>query len=164
MVPAAQTQRIGVAVISVGAGRDTNDENGQLIGDLLEENGHAVVRRLKIKDAPLMIKGELAILTESSSCQAIIMSGGTEISPRDTTYDALYKLMEKRLEGFGEIFRFLSYQENGPEAVLTRAAAGLYRGRLIIAIPAALDAVRLAMDKLILPQLERMVLQTVRRA
>ena len=92
------------------------------------------------------------------------MSGGTEISPRDTTYDALYKLMEKRLEGFGEIFRFLNYQEKGPEAVLTRAAAGLYRGRLIIAIPAALDAVRMAMDKLILPQLERMVLQTVRRA
>jgi len=149
---------VGCAVITVSDTRDEQtDKSGQLIKSLLEEDGHKVVSYRIVKDSPLQIKGELAILVENSACQAIILNGGTGIAPRDTTYDTLDKLLEKRLDGFGEIFRYLSFQEIGSGAIMSRAVAGTYRSRIVISVPGSTGAVRLAMEKLILPELGHMV-------
>ena len=151
-------EEVGCAVITVSDTRDeSTDKSGQLIKALLGEQGHKIVRYTIVKDSPLMIKGELAILAENAACQAIILNGGTGIAPRDTTYDTLEKLLEKRLDGFGEIFRYLSYQEIGSGAIMSRAVAGTYRNRIVISVPGSSGAVKLAMEKLILPELGHMV-------
>ena len=151
-------QQVGCAIITVSDTRDERtDKSGQLIRSLLEENGHKIVHYRIVKDSPLQIKGELAILVESSNCQAIILNGGTGIAPRDTTYDTLDQLLEKRLDGFGELFRYLSYQEIGSGAIMSRAVAGTYRGRIVISVPGSSGAVKLAMEKLVLPELGHMV-------
>ena len=149
---------VGCAVITVSDTRnEQTDKSGRLIKRLLEENGHQIVAYRIVKDSPLQIKGELAVLGENPKCQAIILNGGTGIAPRDTTYDALEKMLEKRLDGFGELFRYLSYQEIGSGAIMSRAVAGTYRGRIVLSIPGSTGAVRLAMEKLILPELGHMV-------
>ena len=149
---------VGCAVITVSDTRDReSDRSGKLIEDRLKESGHEVVHYAIVRDSPRQIEGELAILAEKSSCQAIILNGGTGIAARDTTYDALVGLLDKRLEGFGEIFRYLSYQEIGSAAIMSRALAGTYRGRILISLPGSTAAVKLAMDKLILPELSHMV-------
>ena len=149
---------VGCAIITVSDTRDEqSDKSGQLIRSMLEENGHSVAYYRIVKDSPLQIKGELAILAQNPNCQAVILNGGTGIAPRDTTYDTLDKLLEKRLDGFGEIFRYLSYQEIGSGAIMSRAVAGTYQGRIVISVPGSTGAVRLAMEKLILPELGHMV-------
>jgi len=151
-------KEVGCAVITISDTRDEQtDKSGQLIKSLLEENGHKIVSYRIVKDSPLQIKGEIAMLVEKSSCQAIILNGGTGIAPRDTTYDTLHKMLDKRLDGFGELFRFLSYQEIGSSAIMSRALAGTYRSRIVISVPGSTGAVRLAMEKLILPELGHMV-------
>lgn len=156
--------QVGCAVITVSDTRDEeSDKSGQLIKELLTEAGHEIVRYLIVKDSPLMIKGELAILVQNSACQAIILNGGTGIAPRDTTYDTLVKLLDKRLDGFGEIFRYLSYQEIGSGAIMSRAVAGTYKSRVVLSVPGSTGAVRLAMEKLIIPELRHMVGQISRR-
>lgn len=150
--------QIGCGVITVSDTRDEQtDKSGQLIKSLLEEHGHRIVHYRIVKDSPLQIKGELAIMVENPQCRAIILNGGTGIAPRDTTYDTLEKMLEKRLDGFGELFRFLSYQEIGSGAIMSRAVAGTYRSRIVISVPGSTGAVRLAMEKLILPELGHMV-------
>ena len=149
---------VGCAVITVSDTRDReSDRSGKLIEDRRKEAGHEVVHYAIVKDSPRQIKGELAILAETSKCQAIILNGGTGISARDNTFDAVSRLLTKRLDGFGEIFRYLSYQEIGSAAIMSRAVAGTYRGRILISLPGSTAAVKLAMDKLILPELGHMV-------
>jgi molybdenum cofactor biosynthesis protein B len=155
---------VGCAVITVSDTRDEQtDRSGQLIKQLLEDAGHPIVHYAIVKDVPLMIKGELALLTQSSRCQAIILNGGTGIAPRDTTYETLDALLEKRLDGFGEIFRYLSYQEIGSGAIMSRAVAGTYKGRIVVSLPGSPAAVQLAMEKLVLPELGHLVGQVSRR-
>ncbi|MFC1525312.1 molybdenum cofactor biosynthesis protein B [Candidatus Latescibacterota bacterium] len=154
----AAPESVGVAVITISDTRDpTTDESGQLIKELLAEKGHEIVFYAIVRDSPRQIKGELAILGERSSCRAIILNGGTGIAPRDTTFDALTGILDKRLDGFGEIFRYLSYQEIGAAAIMSRALAGVYRGRIVISLPGSTNAVRLGMEKLVLPELAHMV-------
>ena len=149
---------VGCAIITVSDTRDEHtDTSGQLIRQMLESAGHEVVQYKVVKDAPAQIKGELAMLVERRSCQAILLNGGTGIAPRDRTYDTVNALLQKRLDGFGEIFRYLSYQEIGASAIMSRAVAGTLRGRIVISIPGSPGAVRLAMEKLILPELAHMV-------
>jgi len=149
---------VGCAVITVSDTRDEKtDRSGQLMQDLLLGAGHEIVYYGIVKDSPLQIRGELAMLGESSSCQAILLNGGTGISPRDTTYDTIDAMLDKRLDGFGEIFRYLSFKEIGPSAIMSRAVAGTYRGRIIVSVPGSTGAVRLAMEQLILPELGHMV-------
>jgi molybdenum cofactor biosynthesis protein B len=85
--------------------------------------------------------------------QAILLTGGTGLSRRDSTFEAVDRLLEKRIDGFGELFRWLSFQEIGPAAMLSRATAGLYRGKMVFSLPGSEGAVRLAMERLILPEL-----------
>jgi len=149
---------VGCAVITVSDTRDReSDRSGKLIEDRLKESAHEVVHYVIVKDSPRRIVGELAILGENSKCQAIILNGGTGIAARDNTFDAISRLLDKRLDGFGEIFRYLSYKEIGSAAIMSRALAGTYRGRILISLPGSTAAVKLAMDKLILPELSHMV-------
>ena len=149
---------VGCAVITVSDTRDPDsDESGRTIRDLLAEAGHQIMHYAIVKDEPRQILGELAMLVEKRSCQAVIFNGGTGIAARDTTYDTLSGLLDKRLDGFGEIFRHLSYLDIGPAAIMSRAMAGVHRGRIIISLPGSPAAVRLGMEKLVVPELAHMV-------
>ena len=98
-------------------------------------------------------------LCQREDIDAVIFNGGTGIAPRDTTYDAIEHLLEKILPGFGELFRWLSYQEIGSRAIASRAVAGIYKSKLVFSLPGSTNAVKLAVEKLILPELVHLVLQ-----
>lgn len=135
----------------------TTDESGQAVIRLLRKRGHAVAGYAILKDEPREIRRLLRRESLRADVQAFIVTGGTGISRRDSTFDAIDGLLEKRLPGFGELFRMLSYHEIGSAAVMSRATSGVFRGKIVISTPGALDAVRLAMEKLILPELPHMV-------
>jgi molybdopterin adenylyltransferase len=157
--PDTSTTSVNCAVITVSDTRSVEtDKSGQLIHELLKLANHAVTAYVIIKDEPALIIAEIEKL-KRSDVDAIVLNGGTGIAPRDTTYDAIEKLLEKTLPGFGEIFRFLSYQEIGSRAIASRATAGTYQGKLIFSLPGSTNAVRLAMSKLILPELVHLVKQ-----
>ncbi|NWF60514.1 MAG: molybdenum cofactor biosynthesis protein MoaB [Fischerella sp.] len=146
------------AVVTVSDTRSQEtDKSGQLIQQLLRDANHAVGAYTIIKDEPTQIQGQLELLGKTSNLDAVIFNGGTGIAPRDTTYDAIEKLLEKTLPGFGELFRFLSYQEIGSRAIASRAVAGIYQSKLIFSLPGSSNAVRLAMEKLILPEITHLV-------
>ncbi|MBA3269030.1 MAG: molybdenum cofactor biosynthesis protein MoaB, partial [Acidobacteria bacterium] len=98
----------------------------------------------------------------SDDVQAIITTGGTGLTSRDSTYEAITTLMEKRLDGFGELFRMLSYHDIGPAAMLTRAVAGTARGKVIVSLPGSEGAVRLGVTKLLLPEIGHLVQQVAK--
>jgi molybdopterin adenylyltransferase len=149
---------INCAVITVSDTRTIEtDKSGQLIHELLSGANHTVTAYAIIKDEPTLIQAEIEKLKERTDVDVIILNGGTGIAPRDTTYDAIEKLLEKTLPGFGEIFRYLSYQEIGSRAIASRATAGTYQGKLIFSVPGSSNAVRLAMEKLILPEIVHLV-------
>ncbi|ALA58158.1 MogA/MoaB family molybdenum cofactor biosynthesis protein [Nitrospira moscoviensis] len=133
------------------------DTSGQLIQKLLKENGHTVAAYHLVKDEPAQIKDRIAEGTANDTVQAIIINGGTGISRRDSTFEAVDALLEKRLDGFGEVFRYLTYQEIGSPAIMSRATAGIIKGRVLFSTPGSENAVRLAMEKLILPELGHLV-------
>ena len=133
------------------------DTSGQLIRKLLEEQGHTVIGYYLVKDDPAQIQLWIARGTSNEHVQAIIINGGTGISRRDSTFEAVDEMLEKSLSGFGEIFRYLTYQEIGSPAIITRATAGIINGRILFSIPGSENAVRLAMQKLILPELGHLV-------
>ena len=155
---AAAPDSVGVAVITVSDTRDKDtDRSGALIREKLEGGGHTVVHCAIVKDTAGQIKGELAIAVEKRGCQALILNGGTGISPRDNTFEVVDGMLEKRLPGFGEIFRYLSYKEIGSAALMSRATMGTYRGRIMVSLPGSTGAVRRAMDELLLPELSHLV-------
>ena len=158
--PDAGSITVNCAVITVSdtRSRDT-DKSGQLIQQLLLNAGHTVRFYIILKDEPALIQSQLQALGERPDVDAVIFSGGTGIAPRDTTYDALEKLLEKTLPGFGEVFRFLSYQEIGSRAIASRAVAGVYQSKLVFSIPGSTGAVKLAVQQLILPELIHLVTQ-----
>ena len=133
------------------------DTSGALIMSALKGRGHSVVSYHLVKDDPSVIRKLIKQGAKNRHVQAIIVNGGTGISRRDSTFEAIDGLLEKRLDGFGEIFRSLSYQDIGSAAIMSRAAAGLYKGTIVISIPGSEKAVLLAMDKLILDELGHMV-------
>lgn len=133
------------------------DTSGQLIQKLLEEQGHTIVAYHLVKDEPAQIRGRIAEAIANEAVQAIIINGGTGISRRDSTFEAVDAMLEKRLDGFGEVFRFLTYQDIGSPAIMSRATAGIIKGRVLFSTPGSENAVRLAMEKLILPELGHLV-------
>ncbi len=148
------------AVITVSDTRTPQtDRSGQLIQQLLSDAGFMINAYQMIPDEPDRIQGLLKQLCQRSDLDALIFNGGTGIAPRDTTYDAIASLLEKTLPGFGEVFRWLSYQEIGSRAIASRAIAGVYQSKLIFSIPGSSGAVKLAMESLILPELIHLVTQ-----
>ena len=133
------------------------DTSGQLIQKLLKEHGHTVAAYHLVKDEPSKIKAKIKTAVTDKKVQAIIINGGTGISKRDSTFEAVDAMLEKRLVGFGEVFRYLTYQEIGSPAIMSRATAGIIKGRVLFSTPGSENAVRLAMEKLILPELGHLV-------
>ena len=151
-------RKIGCMVITCSDTRTPDsDTSGQLIQKLLKEQGHSVAAYHLVKDEPEQIKARIAEGTGNDHIQAIIINGGTGISRRDSTFEAVDGMLEKRLDGFGEVFRFLTYQEIGSAAIMSRATAGIIKGRVLFSTPGSENAVRLAMEKLILPELGHLV-------
>jgi len=124
---------------------------------LLKEHGHDIVAYRLVKDEPAHITEEIRRSVRNDAIQAIIINGGTGISRRDSTFEAVDSMLEKRLDGFGEVFRYLTYQEIGSPAIMTRATAGIVQGKVLFSTPGSENAVRLAMQKLILPELGHLV-------
>ena len=153
--------RCGVITISDTRTPDT-DTSGAAIRAALAAQGHVVARYAVVKDEPSEI---VALVRElaADGCQVVLTSGGTGITRRDSTFEAIDSLLEKRLPGFGELFRMLSYQQIGAAAMLSRAAAGLVGGTLIFCMPGSTAAVQLALEQLILPQLAHLVWETIRQ-
>jgi molybdenum cofactor biosynthesis protein B len=133
------------------------DTSGTLIMSSLKGRGHTVVSYHLVKDEPAVIRRLVKQGAKDRRVQAIIVTGGTGISRRDSTFEAIEGLLEKRLDGFGEIFRYLSFKEIGSAAIMSRATAGVYKERIVIAIPGSEKAVLLAMDQLLLNELGHMV-------
>jgi len=133
------------------------DTSGQLIQKLLKEQGHTVAAYHLVKDEPSKIKAKIKAAVTNKKIQAIIINGGTGISRRDSTFEAVDAMLEKRLVGFGEVFRYLTYQDIGSPAIMSRATAGIIKGCVLFSTPGSENAVRLAMEKLILPELGHLV-------
>lgn len=158
--PDSDIRPIQCAVITVSDTRSPDtDTSGQRIQQLLDEAGHTLFAYAIVKDEPDDIRERLYHLSQQADLDVIIFNGGTGIAPRDTTYDAIEGVLEKTLPGFGELFRWLSYQEIGSRAIASRAVAGSFQAKLIFAVPGSTNAVSLAMEKLILPELRHLVSQ-----
>ncbi len=158
--PDTSNMRVTCAIITVSDTRTPEtDKSGQLIQELLRNANHDIEAYTIVKDEPAQIQEQIKLLSQRHKLDVLLINGGTGIAPRDTTYDAIEKLLEKTLPGFGEIFRFLSYQEIGSRAIASRAVAGTYQQKLIFSLPGSSNAVRLAMEKLILPELVHLVKQ-----
>ncbi len=146
------------AVVTVSDTRTPDtDANGRSIRSMLEGAGHRVAGQAILPDESGRIRAHLEELLALPSIEAVIVNGGTGLAPRDTTYEAIVGLLDKRLDGFGELFRMLSYQQVGSAAMLSRAAAGVAHGKIVVSLPGAPAAVELAMEKLVLPELGHMV-------
>ncbi len=151
---------LGCFVVTVSDTRDeTTDQSGQLIKVLLAEKGQRLVGYRIVKDEPIQIESLLQDSLIREDVDVVIVNGGTGISPRDGTYEVVNRILEKRLDGFGEIFRFLSYQDIGSAAIMSRAVAGVAKGKVLISLPGSKGAVDLAMRRLVLPELGHMVSQ-----
>jgi molybdenum cofactor biosynthesis protein B len=149
---------VNCAVITVSDTRlEETDISGKIAQEILINAGHKIVHYQIIKDEPEHIKSLLVNLTSNEQLNCIIFSGGTGISLRDNTYDIVSKMLEKTLSGFGEIFRFLSYQEIGSRAIASRATAGLHRGKIVFSLPGSQNGVKLGLEKLIVPELTHLV-------
>ena len=141
---------------------EATDTSGRAIADLLGTAGHVVVGRAIVKDDPTQVRDAIHRQIARGDAQAIITTGGTGITSRDSTFETVSGLLEKQLTGFGELFRMLSYQEIGAAAMMSRATAGIAHGCIIAALPGSEAAVRLAMEKLLLPELGHLVQQAAR--
>ncbi|MGD8188678.1 MogA/MoaB family molybdenum cofactor biosynthesis protein [Brevibacillus ginsengisoli] len=150
---------VGLMVITVSDTRnEETDKSGQLMKSLLTEAGHEVALYRIVKDEPSEICAAIEEGVATTGVDVILINGGTGIAKRDTTYEAVSGLLEKEMPGFGEIFRFLSYTEDiGSAAILSRAIAGTYKDKAIFSTPGSTGAVRLAMTKLILPEIGHVV-------
>ena len=134
---------------------DTTDTSGRAIVELLESAGHVVAARKMLRDDARAVRD--AVSAQLGEVDAVITTGGTGITSRDSTYEAVAALFEKRLDGFGELFRVLSFEEIGSAAMLTRADGGVARATAIFMLPGSEQAVRLGMSRLIVPELGHVV-------
>jgi molybdopterin adenylyltransferase len=147
-------------VLTVSDSRTLATEtSGRTIAELLEADGHIVTGRTLVKDEPSEVTRVLREQIARGEARVLITTGGTGIAKRDSTYEAVTAMLDKRLDGFGELFRMLSFAEIGSAAMLSRATAGIAAGCAIFMLPGSEAAVRLAMQRLILPELGHIVQQ-----
>ena len=150
----AAPSAVACAVVTVSDTRTLEtDTGGALVAELLEAAGHAIVDRAIVPDEPREIRAAMERTTGKVACRAVILTGGTGVAPRDVTPDTVEPLLDRVIPGFGELFRMLSFEEIGSAALLSRALAGLRAGRVVFVIPGSRGAVRLALERLILPEL-----------
>jgi molybdenum cofactor biosynthesis protein B len=147
---------VACAVVTVSDTRTVeNDGSGRRIQELLHKHGHAVVDYRIIKDEPELIAAGLRSIPAEAA--VVLINGGTGLARRDTTYEAIRRMLDKEISGFGELFRILSYEQIGAAAMLSRATAGVIGTRVVFSLPGSTAAVELAMTKLILPELGHVV-------
>lgn len=158
---APSSTRCYVLTISDTRTEDT-DTSGRAIADLLWAEGHEVTGRRIVRDEPETVRATIREQLANPEVHVIITTGGTGISRRDSTHETIGAMLDKRLDGFGELFRMLSYHEIGAPAMLSRACAGTAQGKIIVSLPGSENAVRLAMTKLILPELGHLVREVSR--
>jgi molybdenum cofactor biosynthesis protein B len=161
-IAAEKVQSVAVGIVTVSDSRTPEtDTNAIFLRGQLTQGGHSVATYRIVPDEPEQIE---IILEEmiNSPARIIIFNGGTGITPRDRTFDVIDRKLEKRLTGFGELFRMLSYDQVGAAAILSRATAGTYRGKLIISTPGSPQAVELAWTKLIQPELQHLAWEVIR--
>jgi len=158
---APRSVRCFILTVSDTRTEDT-DTSGRAIAELLTAAGHIVVNRAIVKDDPDAVRGAIVRQFVDPDVQVILTTGGTGITSRDSTYEAIASLLQKRLDGFGELFRMLSYEQIGPAAMLSRACAGLVSGRIVVSLPGSEAAVRLALERLLIPELGHLVQQAGR--
>ncbi len=156
----ASPERVRVAVLTISDTRTPEtDTGGNAIVELMREAGHEVSRREIVEDDAPRIEVVLQEFLADASVDAVITTGGTGISARDTTYEVVSRLIDKKLDGFGELFRMLSYEEIGAAAILSRAVAGASGSKFIACLPGSTNAVRLAMEKLLVPEIPHVVFE-----
>jgi molybdenum cofactor biosynthesis protein B len=155
--------RVRCFVLTISDSRtEETDTGGRTIRDLLAAAGHEVAGHAIVADDPDRVRGTVLEQLRRSDVQVVVTTGGTGITSRDRTYEAIQTLLDKRLDGFGELFRMLSFQEIGAAAMLSRASAGVARGRIVVSLPGSVAAVRLGMEKLVLPELGHLVREVSR--
>lgn len=165
MRPDAEHKKLGPKhvrcfVLTVSDTRtDATDTGGRAIADLLTAAGHTLAGRAIVTDDAAEVRRLIEQQLADTAVDVVITTGGTGITSRDSTYEAVETLLDKRLDGFGELFRMLSYEQVGAAAMMSRATAGLARGTIVIALPGSEAAVRLAMEKLVVPELGHLVQQ-----
>ena len=160
---AAAPAAVRCFVITVSDTRtEATDSSGRAIVQLLTDAGHVVAGRRILRDEPGEVAALVREVAAAGQVDVIITTGGTGITRRDSTFEAIDALLDKRLPGFGELFRVLSFQEIGAAAMLSRACAGTHAGRIVISLPGSENAVRLAMTRLLIPELGHLVAETRR--
>ncbi len=151
---ARKIEPVCCAVLTISDTRTAEtDTSGPLIRKLLEDAGHRVVRQDILPDELDGVRRFVESQCDDDGCQCVLLTGGTGLSSRDSTVEAIEAILDKRIDGFGELFRSLSYEQIGAAAMFSRAVAGARRGTAVFAMPGSTDAVALAMEKLILPEL-----------
>jgi len=159
----AGNEPIGVGVVTVSDTRTPEtDKNHQYIKPRLEELGHFVAAYTIIKDEPDQVEKALNDMAVDPRVRIVLFNGGTGIAPRDTTYDVISRKLEKVLPGFGELFRMLSWNEVGAAAMLSRATGGVYKNTVVFSTPGSTNAVKVAVEKLILPELNHLAWEVIR--
>jgi len=149
---------VGCFVLTISDSKTPEtDTSGALIRELVTGAGHPVVGHAIVRDEPAQVSAVIREGCANTALQVFILTGGTGITSRDATFEAVEALLDKRLAGFGELFRYLSYQEIGAAAMLSRAQAGVVKGRILFSMPGSPNACRLALEKLILPELGHLV-------
>ena len=160
---ATAPRAIGCFVLTISDSKTPEtDTSGALIRERLTGAGHTVVGHAIVRDEPAEVAAVIRKRCGDPAVEAFILTGGTGVTSRDSTFEAVEALLDKRLTGFGELFRMLSYAEVGAAAMLSRAQGGVVQGRALFSLPGSPNACRLALEKLILPELGH-VLREVRR-
>lgn len=151
-------KKIGCAVLTISDTRTKEkDKSGKFITEKLAARGYDIAYYGIIKNKRRMIREEIWNLSKSKNVHVLITTGGTGIGKKDVTVDAVKPLLDKELVGFGEMFRVLSYYEVGSASIMSRALGGVINGKVIFCLPGALEAVKLAMNKFIIPEIQHMV-------
>ena len=159
----ASPESVSCAVLTVSDSRtEEDDESGRILRKKLEQNGHRVVFHAILKNDVNALKDQLEELLALKELQVIITSGGTGAGSRDITVETVSPMLEKRLDGFGELFRYLTYQELGTASIMSRAVSGTIRGKVILCLPGSPGAANLAMDRIILPEISHLVREATR--
>ena len=147
------------AIITVSDSRTLEtDKSGLWIVDRLGEAEHHVVERTVVPDEAERLRSVLGHWL-AQDVDVVVLNGGTGIAARDGTVEVVREFLDRELPGFGELFRFLSYEQIGAAAMLSRALGGIARGKLLFALPGSIGAVRLAMEKLIVPELKHLLFE-----
>ncbi|MCC6641259.1 MAG: MogA/MoaB family molybdenum cofactor biosynthesis protein [Deltaproteobacteria bacterium] len=160
---AAAASAVATAVLTVSDTRTLEtDTGGALVAELLASAGHPVAWRRIVRDEPAEISAAVVGALADDGVRALVVTGGTGVAPRDVTPESVEPLLERVIPGFGELFRALSFAEIGSAALLSRSLAGLARGRVVFVVPGSRGAVRLALERLVLPEIGHLAAEAVK--